>query len=148
MSIAALGVDIGRVTFIHAGAAESPAVPTTSALHRFGNTGEVASISDFLKAADIDVAFASVFEELGYSDVESISDKELLDDQTLAGVIGMDKVSIRKLRAHIELSATSPTMMHGRRAMAVATVEGGKPQKRDFQSKETALENGVDFSTI
>ena len=64
----------------------------------------------FLKGAgDLD-KYAAKLAEHGFGEVESLTDREVLDDDTLAHVIGMTRVDIRKLRAHIESVGASPTM--------------------------------------
>lgn len=63
----------------------------------------------FLRRADLEM-FAAALAEQGFSDVDSLSDRELLDDELLTKVIGMDKIQIRKLRERILSEGTNPTM--------------------------------------
>mmetsp|Transcript_45363 Transcript_45363/g.84227 ORF Transcript_45363/g.84227 Transcript_45363/m.84227 type:complete len:238 (-) Transcript_45363:333-1046(-) len=60
--------------------------------------------------------FAGALVEQGFSDVEAVSDRELLDDATLcSALIGMDKGQVRSLRHHIEQRGTGPTMTKRRK---------------------------------
>ena len=55
------------------------------------------TLVSFLAEAELD-QFAPVLAEQGFSDVDAVCDKEVLDDDTLAHIIGMSKTQIRRLR--------------------------------------------------
>ena len=69
----------------------------------------VMGVGEFLRSAGLE-AFECKLQEHGFTDVETLSDREILDDQTLAKDVGMSKSDIRKLRGHITAKGTSPTM--------------------------------------
>ena len=72
------------------------------------------SMSTFLASANLD-QYAPKLAALGYTDVEDLSDRHILDDNTLVAEVGMTKDDVRALRAKIAKEGTNPTMMKAKR---------------------------------
>lgn len=89
----------------------------------------------FLEKAALGKHSAKI-EELGFTDIEMLSDRELLDDETLASVVGMSKMEIRKFRALVESSGTSPTMTK-------SFIAARSPSTMTKKQKESALGVGI-----
>jgi hypothetical protein len=66
--------------------------------------------------------YAQVLCDLGFNDAEMLSDRELLDDDTLINIVGMSREDVRTLRAAIAALGSSPTL--NRAAMAAAQRRG------------------------
>lgn len=116
-----------------AGAASLTVMGAKSLLARDG--GGQKTLKGFLKSANLE-KFEAKLAEQGYTDVESISDREILDDGTLARDIGMSKVEIRKFRAQIEMKGTGPTMMRKARAEVAR-------ENRDIAAAKKLSANGT-----
>jgi serine/threonine protein kinase len=67
------------------------------------------TVSSFLQSAGL-AKFAEKLNEFGFTDLDMLSDRELLDDDTLIGTVGMSKQEVRTFRARIEAAGSSPTL--------------------------------------
>lgn len=90
-----------------------------------GRQAAPSSMAAFLAGANLSRHAASLA-TLGYTDVEDLSDRHILDDQTLIEQVGMSKDDVRALRAKIAKEGSNPTMMRAKRAAG----KSGKPSSR------------------
>ena len=75
-----------------------------------GPTSGAVALASFLSKAGLQ-RFAEGLVELGYSDISSLSDKDLLDDKILFEELSMRKAEVRSLRDLIAREGTNPTMV-------------------------------------
>jgi hypothetical protein len=73
----------------------------------------------FLKDLGLD-KYGAKLVDLGITDVEMLSDREICDDDTLALKVGMSKIEIRKLRGQVESAGTGPTVTNMKVAQAAS----------------------------
>ena len=97
-------------------------------------TSTMNAFSTFLATHGLE-KYEEALKDHGYADLETVCDRELLDDGTLAAEIGMTKLEIRKLRAVIETKGYGPTMMKKKRqvaSMAKSSKSGAKAAAHDY----------------
>lgn len=92
---------------------------------------EIKSVEEFLSVSNLDKYTALIIEK-GFTDMESLCDREVLDDETLKNEINMTKLDIRKFRAAIETKGVSSTMLVARRNMqSMAAADNAAKLKED-----------------
>jgi hypothetical protein len=128
--IGAVDVKTPRKTLSNAGAADmesSASTPTTS----LSPTQKVA-IGDFLKSCGLE-KYLSKLKEEGFTDLGSICDPDLLDDDTLIKVIGMSKNDLKVFRSRIAtdsaglLTANRVKSFKERKSEASSLKKGSSP---------------------
>jgi len=100
---------------------------------------DIESVENFLKSANLS-KYAQAIIENGFSDMEALCDREVLDDETLKNEIKMTKLEIRKFRGAIETKGVSTTMLVARRNMqAMAGADSAKSkEQRDSETSGAA----------
>ena len=90
------------------------------------------SLREFLAEVNLSHHLEAL-EAFGFTDVEMLSDRELLDDDTLLKVVGMSKHDVKLLRGRIEAKGTGPTLM-SRRAADIALQRPTGLKKLDLKA--------------
>ena len=85
--------------------------------------------AEFLGGAGLG-RFAPALAGLGFGDVETASDRELLDDDTLLTAVGLDRGEIRAFRALVACEGTSPTVVAGRAAATRRPADHRRPTSK------------------
>ncbi len=93
------------------------------------------TVRGFLEGAGLS-EFLGKFIEYGFTDIGMLSDKELLDDETLIGVIGMSRPELRTFRARIVATGASATLMRSR--TSAKSRQGDKVDPSGRGDSETA----------
>jgi hypothetical protein len=96
------------------------------------------SMAAFLASANLD-QYAPKLAALGYSDVEDLSDRHILDDNTLVVQVGMTKDDVRALRAKIAREGTNPTMMKAKRDKGKGSTKPGAASSSGDGDNNTML---------
>jgi exonuclease III len=118
---------------------------TTTTVVVDGNSAAGKTMKRFLRKAGLE-SFAAELMEQGYSDVETLSDRELLDDATLAYKIGMGKSEVKALRELIESAAAMKKKMTRRASQAkahTALYGGGASGASGSGGKSDPMEGGA-----
>ena len=141
-----LGASLGGALGVTPASAGSAADGLTG-LGLFAGAGggdRAAGLAAFLRAGDTDLSrHLDKLVDLGFCDVETLSDRELLDDAMLATEVGMNKLEIRELRHKIEAQGTGPTMLKKRLSAAAARAVGkGGGDDEAAKDKSVAFRGG------
>jgi hypothetical protein len=73
------------------------------------------SLREFLAKLSLS-HYLEKLEALGFTEVETLSDRELLDDDTLLKEVGLTRPEVKRLRVRIEAQGTGPTLVSRRAA--------------------------------
>jgi serine/threonine protein kinase len=108
----------------------SPAVASSAA------SQEVAHVTEFLESVGLEWC-GPVFTEFGFADLESLNDRDLLDDTTLLTTIGLTKTDLLRFRAGlVAFIGKNPAVMatRTRARLLEARQRAGKAEATDMAS--------------
>ena len=126
---AAKAFAVGHGDLFSLDALPAPTPAKGSAMAPTSLTSRGLTVRGFLEGAGLS-EFLGKFIEYGFTDIGMLSDKELLDDETLIGVIGMSRPELRTFRARIVAAGASATMMRSRTSAKSRQGEKVDPTER------------------
>jgi hypothetical protein len=97
-------------------------------------------VRDFLTEIELNDYFPVIVDK-GFGDMESLCDREVLDDETLRNDIKMNKSDIRKFRSAIESKGLSTTMVKARKNMSAMTKDGKEEEGGGMEGAFEVLNN-------
>jgi len=100
------------------------------------------NIKTFLMDVELIEYLPKLIEE-GFNDMETLCDREILDDNTLAKVIKMNKDEIHRFRSGIEVRGVSATIIASKRNMEQFSIGANKKENDNNQNNDDEIdENG------